>query len=242
MYGDHNHGPYQLADYALDMDDDLSDVVPTAKFWHDFPDGVVPIKHTDHLIRDWHNFLDPYQTLHDTLSVFEYELEEERRPLTWLRQGWYRCRTACGNGEGYDARGMVRQVMFDHLRLYSLRDLARAMDMSLMSLVYEFFGSREAVKRVDWRQVSDLVEQGVSEKVIRDVTGIAYQTLNSYKKLRGMRTASDALTAGIRECINKGYNNKETMLACDQLAIEAGLMPTSIRSRRQRMMDAPRRK
>lgn len=52
--------------------DDLSDVVPSDKFWQEFPDGVIPIKHTDHIIwRNPEDKTDLAQALQDTLDAFD---------------------------------------------------------------------------------------------------------------------------------------------------------------------------
>jgi hypothetical protein len=46
--------------------------VPSDKFWQEFPDGVIPIKHTEHLVwRDPDNKEDVLQALKDTIAVFD---------------------------------------------------------------------------------------------------------------------------------------------------------------------------
>lgn len=52
-------------------DDDLSDVVPSAKFWQQFPDGHVPIKHTEHLFWSDNNIDDLAQALVDTATLYD---------------------------------------------------------------------------------------------------------------------------------------------------------------------------
>jgi len=52
--------------------DDLADVVPSDKFWQEFPDGVIPIKHTEHLVwRNPEDKEDVLQALKDTIAVFD---------------------------------------------------------------------------------------------------------------------------------------------------------------------------
>jgi len=53
------------------LDDDLSDVVPSEKFWAEFPDGVVPITHTEHLFWSDNNYCDQLQALEDTAALYD---------------------------------------------------------------------------------------------------------------------------------------------------------------------------
>lgn len=60
-----------MANLPPSHEDDLSDVVPSAKFWREFPDGNIPIAHTEHLIwRDPDN-PDVLQALKDTLWAYD---------------------------------------------------------------------------------------------------------------------------------------------------------------------------
>lgn len=59
------------------VDDDLRHVVPSAKFIAEFPDGHVPITHTEHLFWADDNYDDAARALEDTATIYD----EARRRL-----------------------------------------------------------------------------------------------------------------------------------------------------------------
>lgn len=70
---------YQLADVT----DVTCDITPTERFYQDFPDGVVPIIETRHIMPVTDS---PHQALLDTLTVFEYEHKREEMRRWWLHE------------------------------------------------------------------------------------------------------------------------------------------------------------
>ena len=52
--------------------DDLSDVIPTAKFLDEFPSGHVPITHTNHLYWRDSNPDDAWEALRDTAEIYDH--------------------------------------------------------------------------------------------------------------------------------------------------------------------------
>lgn len=60
--------PYREPYSNIDI---LDDIIPNMRFKEEFPDGVVPIKHTAHLFWAADNYCDTWQALADTVTVYD---------------------------------------------------------------------------------------------------------------------------------------------------------------------------
>lgn len=174
--------------------DDLSDVVPSEKFLREFPDGVIPITHTDHLV--WRNpddKSDVLQALKDTLTAFDQtrEILRSRTPEDIMSlmdmyselpvKEYARRReilmTLCS--EGLSLRTVVR-----------LADGPNAMQRVIQTMtnshntVSEHYC--EAVLTAD-----EMKMQGESNQAIKDATGLSTNTLRTIDRWR--------------ECSDTGY-------------------------------------
>lgn len=167
--------------------DDLSDVVPSEKFLREFPDGIVPIKHTEHLVwRNPEDKTDVLQALKDTLTAFDQTraILRTRTPedIMALMDTYLELPTK----EYAKRREILMTLCSEGLSLRTVTRLAtepngaaRAISCLLNSHKTRDDRYNEAVMVAD-----EMKMEGASNDAIREATGLSTNTLRCIDRWR----------------------------------------------------------
>ncbi len=170
----HSRRGYKL--YARPLPEHIPQGMTTWKFKREFPGGEVPVNETRHLIPG----ATVFDSLMNTLTVFEHEKERDRRAEA-ARTGWEKRRDRTNYGPRSQSAAWRRHVRSVLAHPGPLADVMETFKLTNNDIASAISWRQRGAP---WLQLDDMYQDGCSERMIAKTLGMDPRTVRAYIGVR----------------------------------------------------------